>query len=372
MNECLNGLLIKTKNALEEKMNYKNSLIEQIAECENTINNLIQKKNDYEEKTKQNDELKEKKNNLSNELLKKQSLLETKKLEKNSLESTFNEKRQNYANQIESEKRILKSIDSEKESKIKSINEKTEMYSTQIKILENEIEDLKNQSLNKNKDVEDVSIKINSFSINSIDEDEINVLSNEIKSYESIISENKIISEYNENVEETKKKDKKDLEELKTKKQKFEKQKFDLESSKKVMTTDYPNWCINNSIQNIEDDVNNFIQDVYYKELSVKFDSTKTGIKMTFGDNIPIKRLSGCESAITRIGFVNSFNKNLNCGMIILDEPDAPMSDSVKSEFYNALLEMKNMFGQMIIVTHSEKMCNFIQANDTDCNIITL
>ena len=145
-----------------------------------------------------------------------------------------------------------------------------------------------------------------------------------------------------------------------------------LESSKSVMTKDYPNFIIENSIQNIEDDINEFIKEVYYKELGITFSSTKTGIKMSFGNDINIHRLSGCESAITRIGFINSFNKNLQCGMIILDEPDAPMSDSVKSEFYNSLLEMKNMFGQMIIVTHSERMTNFIQANDTDCNIITL
>ena len=33
---------------------------------------------------------------------------------------------------------------------------------------------------------------------------------------------------------------------------------------------------------------------------------------------------------------------------------------------------MKDVFEQMIVVTHSKDMVAYIQANDTDCNIITL
>ena len=372
MNECLNGLLIKTENTIKEKTEYKNSLKKQIAESENTINDLLQKKSDIDEKAKKNEELKERKNNLSNELVKKQSLIENKRMEQKSLNSSLIEKKQNYSNQIESEKRILESIDSEKESKIKLINDKSEMYSAQIKTLEDEIDDLKNQSFNKNKDVEDISIKINSFSINSIDEDEINVLSNEIKSYESIVSKNKIISEYNENVEEIKKNDKKKLEKLKIKKQKFEQEKFDLENSKKILTTDYPSWAILQNLKNIENDINEFIDQVYYKPLNIKFDMTRSGISMRFGDDIKVERLSGAEKAITNIGFCESFNKNLNLNMILLDEPDAPLSATRKEMFYSSLLEMKDVFEQMIVVTHSKDMVAYLQANATDCNIITL
>ena len=38
----------------------------------------------------------------------------------------------------------------------------------------------------------------------------------------------------------------------------------------------------------------------------------------------------------------------------------------------SSLLEMKDVFEQMIVVTHSKDMVAYIQANDTDCNIITL
>lgn len=348
------------------------SLDKQIAECDGVIDDLVAKKSDIEEKTKQNEELKEKKNHLSNELLKKQSLIENKRTEQKSLNDSLLQKKENYINQIESEKRILESVDSEKESKLNSIKEKADLYSSQIESLEKEVNDLENQHNSKLKEMEELSKKIELFSVGTFDENKINKLEEELKSYDSVVAENKVVKEYNEHLEETKKADKVELEKFKEKKQKFEKEKFDLESAKVVMSKDYPNWVIVNSIQNIQDDINEFVDQVYYKPLNVKFDMTKTGISMRFGDDIKINRLSGAEKAITNIGFCESFNKNLDLNTILLDEPDSALSEARKQSFYESLLEMKNIFEQMIIVTHSEKMQSFIQANDTDCNIITL
>jgi exonuclease SbcC len=344
----------------------------QIAESENTINDLLQKKADIDEKAKKNEELKERKNNLSNELVKKQSLIENKRIEQKSLNSSLMEKKQNYSNQIESEKRILESIDSEKTSRLNSVKEKADLYESQTTILEKEIEDLKIQRDSKFKEFEELSKKIESFSVGTFDENKIVEIETELKKYDSVVAENKVVKEYNEQLEETKKEDKKELEKFKERKQKFEKEKFDLENSKKILTTDYPSWAILQNLKNIENDINEFIDQVYYKPLNIKFDMTRSGISMRFGDDIKVERLSGAEKAITNIGFCESFNKNLNLNMILLDEPDAPLSATRKEMFYSSLLEMKDVFEQMIVVTHSKDMVAYIQANDTDCNIIAL
>lgn len=344
----------------------------QIAESENTINDLLQKKAGIDEKAKKNEELKERKNNLSNELVKKQSLIENKRMELKSLNSSLMEKKQNYSNQIESEKRILESIDSEKTSRLNSVKEKADLYESQTAILEKEIEDLKIQCNSKFKEFEELSNKIKSFCVGTFDENKIEEISSELKKYDSVVAENKVVKEYNEQLEETKKADKKELEKFKERKQKFEKEKFDLENSKKILTTDYPSWAILQNLKNIENDINEFIDQVYYKPLNIKFDMTRSGISMRFGDDIKVERLSGAEKAITNIGFCESFNKNLNLNMILLDEPDAPLSATRKEMFYSSLLEMKDVFEQMIVVTHSKDMVAYIQANDTDCNIITL
>lgn len=361
------------KGQHENFENEAKSYDEQVIECQKTIDDLIQKKNNYEESSKKNQENKELKMNFESKISTLEEKLSTYKNSLNNLDTLYESKTNEIKSKIANEEQKYSNEEQKCTSDCKAIDDKVELYKKQKSEYESIIAENDKKVAELNTELEEINKKLSEYDdSNKTDFSEIDSLSTELKKYDDVISKNKVIKEYNEGIESAKKSDKVELDKLKEKKQKFEKEKFDLESSKKVMTTDYPNWCINNSIQNIEDDVNNFIQDVYYKELSVKFDSTKTGIKMTFGDNIPIKRLSGCESAITRIGFVNSFNKNLNCGLILLDEPDAPMSDSVKTEFYNSLLEMKNLFNQMIIVTHSEKMCNFIQANDTDCNIITL
>lgn len=372
MNECLNGLLTKTENIIKEKTEYKNSLKKQIAECEGVIDDLLTKKKDIEEKSKKNEELKERKNNLSNELVKKQSLIENKRMEQKSLNSSLMEKKQNYSNQIESEKRILESVDSEKTSKLNALTEKNEMIITQINQLENELIGLIKDAESKYSEQSELSKKIESFSVGTFDENKIVEIETELKKYDSVVAENKVVKEYNEQLEETKKADKKELEKFKERKQKFEKEKFDLENSKKILTTDYPSWAILQNLKNIENDINEFIDQVYYKPLNIKFDMTRSGISMRFGDDIKVERLSGAEKAITNIGFCESFNKNLNLNMILLDEPDAPLSNARKQMFYESLLEMKSVFEQMIIVTHSTDMVAYIQANDTDCNIITL
>ena len=360
------------KHKYQEFVDEATSYDKQIAESENIINDLLQKKADIDEKTKKNEELKERKNNLSNELVKKQSLIENKRMEQKSLNSSLMEKKQNYSNQIESEKRILESIDSEKISRLNSVKEKADLYESQTTILEKEIEDLKIQRDSKFKEFEELSKKIESFSVETFDENKIVEIETELKKYDSVVAENKVVKEYNEQLEETKKTDKKELEKFKERKQKFEKEKFDLENSKKILTTDYPSWAILQNLKNIENDINEFIDQVYYKPLNIKFDMTRSGISMRFGDDIKVERLSGAEKAITNIGFCESFNKNLNLNMILLDEPDAPLSATRKEMFYSSLLEMKDVFEQMIVVTHSKDMVAYIQANDTDCNIITL
>ena len=360
------------KHKYQEFVDEATSYDKQIAESENIINDLLQKKADIDEKTKKNEELKERKNNLSNELVKKQSLIENKRMEQKSLNSSLMEKKQNYSNQIESEKRILESVDSEKTSRLNALTEKNEMIVTQINQLENELIGLIKDAENKYSEQSELSKKIESFSVETFDENKIVEIETELKKYDSVVAENKVVKEYNEQLEETKKADKKELEKFKERKQKFEKEKFDLENSKKILTTDYPSWAILQNLKNIENDINEFIDQVYYKPLNIKFDMTRSGISMRFGDDIKVERLSGAEKAITNIGFCESFNKNLNLNMILLDEPDAPLSATRKEMFYSSLLEMKDVFEQMIVVTHSKDMVAYIQANDTDCNIITL
>lgn len=373
MNECLNELLIKTENVLKEKMNYKNSLIEQIKIYEKTINDLEDKKKFYEESVENNQKNKDLKISLQSKIESKKAKLESLNESLSSVDELYESKQNGIKSKIENAGHKYSSEEEKCKSDCLAIDEKCSMLLSQKKELEDEISDLSKKLETSSKELLKVNEKIDEYENSENEEINTDELESELKSYDDVVAQNKVIKDYNKKLESDKKNDKIELEKFKDKRKKFENEKFNLESAKVVMNKDYPSWVIEGSIENIESDINEFIDTVYYKPLNVHFDSksSKSGIKMTFGKDIPIKRCSGCESAITKIGFINSFNKNLGLSTIILDEPDAPMSDSIKSEFYTSLLDMKSIFNQMIIVSHSEKMCNFLQAN-TECNLITL
>lgn len=342
-----------------------------ICECEGLICDLTQKKTEYEENTKKNQTNKERKIELEGKVTQIKEYLERKKNELLNLDSLYESKEKNINSLISNEEQKFYNEETNCKSSIKAIDDKVELmkkqksdYEEMISGYEIKIERLEDELINVNKKISEISID-GDFS-------ECFTIEKEIKSYDSVISQNKVIKEYNDNMKETEKEDKVKLESFKEKKQKFETEKYNLESSKKILTRDYPNWYISNSIENIEQDVNEFIEEVYYKTLDVKFDSTRSGIKMSFGKDIPIKRMSGAESKLVTVAFCYSFNKALDLNLIFMDEVDAPLAENLKPKFYEMILEMKSVFNQIILVSHSNLMHNFIQANDGDCNIIEL
>ena len=361
------------KGQHENFENEAKSYDEQITECQKSIDDLIQKKNNYEESSKKNQENKELKMNFESKISTLEEKLSTYKNSLNNLDTLYESKTNEIKSKIANEEQKYSNEEQKCRTECKAIDDKVELYKKQKSEYESIIAENDKKVVELNKELEEVNKKLSEYDdSNKTDFSEIDSLSSELKNYDSVVAENKVVKEYNEQLKETKKSDKKELEKFKERKQKFEKEKFDLENSKKILTTDYPSWVILQNLKNIENDINEFIDQVYYKPLNIKFDMTRGGISMRFGDDIKVERLSGAEKAITNIGFCESFNKNLNLNMILLDEPDAPLSATRKEMFYSSLLEMKDVFEQMIVVTHSKDMVAYIQANDTDCNIITL
>lgn len=343
-----------------------------IAECEGAIVDLNSKKEEYEENTKKNQTNKERKLELDGKITQIKEYLDKKRNELTNLDTLYESKKNYIDSLITNEEQKYYASENKCNSDIKAIDDKVEMTIKQRADYEQMIETYETKIENLSKELIEVNAKLGKYTDEMDDFSECISLENEIKTYDSVISQNKVIKEYNENVEITKKEDKEKLEKFKEKKTKFEKEKYDLESSKKILLRDYPNWYISNSIEHIEQDVNDFIEQVYYKSLNVKFESTKSGIKMTFGKDIPIKRMSGAESKLVTVAFCHSFNKALKLNLIFMDEVDAPLAEKLKPKFYEILLEMKSIFNQIILVSHSNLMHNFIQANDGDCNIIEL
>jgi DNA repair exonuclease SbcCD ATPase subunit len=216
---------------------------------------------------------------------------------------------------------------------------------------------------------------------NNINETEVdtvkyNELKDQVSTYNRTLIENEHIRKNNELLVIKQKEDLKLLVEKRKIKEQLVQDKYDYEQAKVILQNEFPNFAIDQEIQDIENEMNNFIELVYPKSLNVNLRSTKTTIKLEYGTGKVMKdasMLSGAESKIVQMAFTNIFNRKLNLQCLILDEPDAALDDINKQELYSTLVEMKYLYSQMIITTHSEKMKNYLLSScGEDVNLIAL
>lgn len=356
--------------------NFENEAIsydKQITECEGVIDDLIQKKNNYEESLKKNQENKELKMKFESKISTLEEKLSTYKNSLINLDTLYASKQNEIKSKIENAEHKYSNQEEKCQSDCKAIDDKCSMMISQKKELEDEIIDLNKKVEDSSKELLEVNKKLSEYDdSNKTDFSEIDFLSAELKKYDDVTSQNKVIKEYNEGIESIKKSDKIELAKFKEKKQKFETEKFNLESAKKIMQVEYPNWFISNSLQNIENSLNEFIDEVYYKSLNVHFEQTKTGIRMEYGNGLKIHRLSGAETSICNVGFASTFSNALGLGCILLDEVDSPIHENIKPQFADTLLNMNGLFKQIFIISHDSKFRDYMIANNGDINIITL
>lgn len=331
---------------------------------------LITEKTDIQEKTDKNRTLKDTKTDIQNKIEKLESDLSYK------ITLLSNEDNE-LKKQLESEEMTF---NKDKENNLKLMNETKSNKNQLIEIKESQIENLKKDIIDLESELEsntkerDLLGKELEKEILPIALNPINDLEQEIKSYNDTIIYNENVVTFNKELENTILENTKKLRVLKEEKSKLVKEQFDLEGARNIMLKDFPNYVIDSSIETVEESMNQFIEDVYYKPLDIALRSTKTSIKLEYGNgkrSLSASRLSGAEGKITDIAFINNFNKLLNLECLILDEPDGPLADNIKETFYETLLGMSSLYNQIIIITHSEKMCNYMISNN-EVNLISL
>lgn len=320
------------------------------------------------------------------------------KIEKDKLQDLLNTKIKEattnqdiYQNQINSiEKEIKKNIEftsiviqekeKQKESVIKNIESLIEKEKQIISNYMNERISLKNEQdeVSNNIDIANTWLKNhendNKFSLDNYGI-KIFDLSSRIQTYNEITIKNELISKQIEEQEKQKKNDIINLDILKKEKQKQLTEQYNLEQARKILLTDFPNYVIDNSVEDLENNMNLFIDNVFYKSLNVSLRATKTSIKLEYGkenNKLPASRLSGAESKLVSLAFINNFNQLIGLSCLLLDEPDAAMASDTANSLYEALINMQDVYKQTIIITHSSKMVNYLTSNIENHNIIRL
>lgn len=360
---------------LSEYIDDVNKLKLELVSLNNDVSSLKAKKLEVENDIKKNDDLKTLKMNLSSTRDKIIFNIENANIKLENLDVNYEKQYELIDEKITNNEKSIEDIKTQSDSFVQSSEEMKNHLESMITSLESSIKDTEKKITKKEDEISKLKDEIDSINEDSFNDEELNKLNEEISSYEDVVSKNKFIKENNSKLDVEKENDSKKLEGFKDERKKYENQLFNLESAKSIMTKDYPNWVIENSIQNMENSMNEFINDVYYKPLYISLRSTKTSIKLEYGKNenhkLPCSRLSGAEKQIVNLAFINNFNKMLGLNVIFLDEIDAPLDNDRKEILYESLLNLSNVYEQIVVVTHSDKMNNYIKAN-TECNSLIL
>jgi DNA repair exonuclease SbcCD ATPase subunit len=380
--EEINKQIEENKNSIRDiKGTIKQELENEIKILEEDIDNIGKNIQEQENKKKDIDDRIEKNNKnkeLKTELQNKVNSLQTALLNEQTI---FEEKKKSILNEINNqEKNVQQNIDS------LSIQEKKEIQSVQDQLVKEKeiITELEDNNKNNeisiekyNKEVEEIINWLNQFDrdLVVINLEQLNKLRKDVEDYDTIVIENNQIKKDNELLLKQKIENDELLVTKNKDKEKLNKDKYNYEQAKVILLNEFPNYAIDMNVKDIENNMNNFIEQIYYKSLNLSLRPTKTSIKLEYGTGermIDANRLSGAESKLVQISFTNIFNRQLDLQCLILDEPDAALDDQNKLELYSSLLEMKNVYKQMIITTHSEKMKNYLLSNGgEDINLIT-
>jgi DNA repair exonuclease SbcCD ATPase subunit len=354
----------KCEHKLQEWIDKKKQFEKTLTQLNESLIVANKSKTEYENSVKENDDNK----------IKKQQLLSSKDLAVEKLESSQSK----Y-------KETLLSIKKQITEKELQIEKEKKSYIASVALIENNINEVVAQEEKHNKDLLSDTVSLEESLNNEVsllqscesvfskkvlpseeDFSKIELFEKQIKDYESIIIENEVVKENNSKLVEKEKADKILLQEKSKEVLTLKEELSNCEQAKVILLKDFPNYVIESSIKDVEVSMNNFIDLVYYKSLNVSLRPTNTSIKLEYGlhDNkLSAHRLSGAESRITSLSFINHFNKVTGLSCLILDEPDAALSDGVAHSLYESLIAMNNLYKQMIVVTHNEKMRNYLIAN---------
>lgn len=380
---------------LEESRQEQKDLEEKQISLQTEINTLEDEKFQNQKALEANDKNKEEKEKLSsqveageNEILTLTTKFET---DIRTQETSY----QSQVTVLKNQKDLaLKDLDSKFSLRGSELKSELDSLSLQIQNLATKIEtDLKTEENNKKTLLQDWNefqivvqkktealqevktwIAGNPLVENSDDIEAITNLSQKIKNYTDIQAGNELILRVNAELLEKQKRDQEILSgKNKVKKEKMENQ-LHLETAKTILLKDFPNFIIDSTIQETEDRMNQFIDDIYYKSLGVELRPTKTSVKLEYGEGdrkIPGFQLSGAESKLVDISFKSYYNSLAELDCLLFDEPDSAMDAENRSKLYEAFLEMGDKVSQIIVVSHSTEMVNYIK-NSTETNIITI
>lgn len=289
-----------------------------------------------------------------------------------------NEKR-DYENQVkanESKRRDKELLESKIQAEADKLKREQEVNSQKlnqcidlIKSYEDTIQDFDNQITKANEELSLIgTIEDHSTLSNKIAEVEktISSLQHTNQQYESIVAKNQLIQQNNEKLKQEEINTKiqiedtqKIIDELVLKKQQLSKMRFFLEK-------EFPSYVISTMIQQIQDDMNEFISKVYYKDLDVEINGDDDNIEVLYGTGdrkIDAINASGAEESLLSLSYCYALNKLKGYNILFIDEVDSSLTEKAALDLAEMMEKIKSEYDFIMIISHVKAVQDYLAVN---------
>lgn len=314
---------------------------------------LKKDKQDYEERIKENEKFKSQKVLLKKDITSLQEKIETLKSNFNETKLKIKENCEKLIQEKNDKLQVIENNNTQIKKDIIDTEEKLKKAKNSLSELELEF-DLKNKN-NNEVDIDKLIIQKES-------------LQKEIKNYETVVTENKVIEKNNKEILKSKEADTLKLKEFQTKKDKIIEEIDVLSKSKSILQKELPTFILSSLIKEIETGINKFVEEVCNDDLRVKVIDKKNAIHIVFGkNNRDIRKGSGFEQQLITLAYKHVLNSKADIGVICMDEFDNNAEESNVLRLYDVFGAMLKFYKQVIIITHNnlakDKLVNDYQAN---------
>jgi len=293
------------------------------------INSLKEEKKTYEEIVKQN---------------------ESKKRDKELLESKIKNESSRLEEEIKTNSDKVVSKEKELESKIEIITQaETDLLQLEEKLkslVEENIDSIKTLLENNKKEKAELESKN--------------------KTYDDTITRNKVVEENNIRLEKEKEENdilikatEKVIDELIEKKDQINKMRLFLKK-------EFPSYVIDSMIEQIQDNMNEFISKVYYKDLDVEIKGSDDSIEVLYGTGarkVDTINASGAEESLLALAYCYALNKLQNYSILFMDEVDSSLKDEAAIKLAEMIDVIKEEYDFIGIVSHVKSVQDFYGTN---------
>lgn len=303
------------------------------------VKRLRAEKSEHEEAKKERDEKLNERNLLQQKL---DSLEESEKSRKQNLKKRIEEARESY--------------EREKESLEERIAEYNEVYEETGRYLAEAVDE-EAKLIKKITNLKDNAPEPPDEDRIETLEENIEKLNGHLERYAQIKAENEAAKKRNAEIEAKKEEDEKVLADLQTERDEKLRERADYEEARNIFRKEFPSYVINEMVNTMEEGINDFIDEVYYKSLDVEIRESRNSISITYGKvrKKDVAHLSGAEQQLVSLAYKNYLNRLMNLGVIFLDEVDAHYTDENAERLYDIIGNMADYYNQVFVVSHNEQ-----------------